>query len=241
MSSNIPNWFRDMSPNPRLLDQVREAIRVRHYSYRTEQQYVAWILQYIRFHDRKHPRDLGGPEVERFLSHLATERRVAAATQAQALAAVLFLYKHVLNVNLPWLGNVVRATRPKRLPLVLSRLEVRRVLSELSAHFLLIASLLYGSGLRVLEALRLRQGCRHRAQNHPCTRWQGRKGSSDGPARRFVRSAAPAIEVGARTPRRRQGARLCGCRASIFPRAKVSTGTSGNGLAVPVPGGGPFP
>jgi integron integrase len=145
-----------MSHKPRLLDQVREAIRVRHYSYRTEQQYVAWILRYIRFHDRKHPRDLAGADVERFLSYLATERRVAAATQAQALAAVLFLYKHVLNVALPWLGDVVRASRPKRLPVVLSRLEVRRVLAELNGQLLLIASLLYGSGLRVLEALRLR-------------------------------------------------------------------------------------
>ena len=145
-----------MSHNPRLVDQVREAIRVRHYSYSTEKQYVAWILQYIRFHDRKHPRDLGGPEVERFLTHLATKRHVAAATQAQALAAILFVYKRVLNVDLPWLGNVIRATRPKRLPVVLSRVEVRRVLAELSGHFLLIASLLYGSGLRVLEALRLR-------------------------------------------------------------------------------------
>jgi integron integrase len=145
-----------MSPKQRLLDQVREAIRVRHYSYRTEQQYVAWIRRYILFHNRRHPLDLGGPEVESFLTHLATDRRVAAATQAQALAAVLFLYKCVLNVDLPWLGNVIRASRPKRLPVVLSRAEVRRVLASLGGQLLLIASLLYGSGLRVLEALRLR-------------------------------------------------------------------------------------
>jgi integron integrase len=145
-----------MSPKQRLLDQVREAIRVRHYSYRTEQQYVAWIRRYILFHERRHPIDLGGPEVENFLTHLATERRVAAATQAQALAAVLFLYKCVLKVDLPWLGNVIRATRPKRLPVVLSRAEVRRVLASLDGQLLLVVSLLYGSGLRVLEALRLR-------------------------------------------------------------------------------------
>jgi integron integrase len=145
-----------MSHNPRLMDRVRDAIRVRHYSYRTEQQYVAWIRRYILFHGRRHPDTLGGPEVERFLSHLATERQVAAATQAQALAAILFLYKHVLNSTLPWLGNVVRATRPKRLPVVLTREEVRRVLSHLEGPYLLIASLLYGGGLRVLEALRLR-------------------------------------------------------------------------------------
>ena len=145
-----------MSHKQRLLDQVREAIRVRHYSYRTEQQYVAWIRRYILFHGCRHPLDLGGPEVEKFLSHLATERRVAAATQAQALAAMLFLYRCVLKVALPWLGNVVRATRPKRLPVVLSRPEVRRVLAGLEGPLLLIVSLLYGSGLRVLEALRLR-------------------------------------------------------------------------------------
>jgi integron integrase len=145
-----------MSHKQRLLDQVREAIRVRHYSYRTEQQYVAWIRRYILFHDRRHPLLLGGPEVERFLTHLATERHVASATQAQALAAVLFLYKCVLNVDLPWLGNVIRATRPKRLPVVLSRDEVRRVLAGFNGQLLLIVSLLYGSGLRVLEALRLR-------------------------------------------------------------------------------------
>jgi integron integrase len=156
MPSNVPNYFCDMSHKQRLLDQVREAIRVRHYSYRTEQQYVAWIRRYILFHDRRHPLEMGGPEVERFLSHLATERRVASATQAQALAAVLFLYKCVLNVDLPWLGNVIRATRPKRLPVVLSRTEVRRVLASLDGQLLLIVSVLYGSGLRLLEALRLR-------------------------------------------------------------------------------------
>jgi len=145
-----------MSHNPRLLDRVRDAIRVRHYSYRTEQQYVAWIRRFIIFNGRRHPRELGGADVEAFLSHLATERHVASATQAQALAAVLFLYKHVLSVDLPWLGNVIRARRPKRLPIVLTRTEVRRVLSELDGQFHLIAGLLYGSGLRVLEALRLR-------------------------------------------------------------------------------------
>lgn len=145
-----------MSPEQRLLDRVREAIRLRHYSYRTEQQYVGWIRRYILFHCRRHPRDLGGPHVEAFLSHLASQRQVAAATQSQALAALLFLYKRVLNVDLPWLGEVVRASRPKRLPTILSRAEVRRVLANLDGQFLLIASLLYGSGLRVLEALRLR-------------------------------------------------------------------------------------
>jgi integron integrase len=145
-----------MSAKPRLLDQVRKALSVRHYSYRTEQQYVAWIRRFIIFNARQHPLRLGGPDVEAFLTHLAVDRRVAAATQAQALSAILFLYKHVLNVTLPWLSNVVRASRPKRLPVVLTREEVQRVLAELTGKYQLIAALLYGSGLRLMEALRLR-------------------------------------------------------------------------------------
>jgi integron integrase len=144
------------APKPRFLDLVRAEIRKRHYSYRTEKQYVGWIVRFIRFHDGQHPKALGGPDVEAFLSHLATTKNVAAATQAQALAAILFLYKRVLCINLPWLGNVTRARRPKRLPVVLSRDEVRRLLSQLHGPYRLIASLLYGSGLRLLEALRLR-------------------------------------------------------------------------------------
>jgi len=145
-----------MFNRPRLLDQVRDEIGKRHYSYRTEKQYVGWIRRFIRFHGLRHPAELGGAEVEGYLSHLAMQRNVAAATQAQALAAILFLYKHVLGIQLPWLDNVTRARRPKRLPVVLSRAEVRRVLNELHGDYWQIASLLYGSGLRLLEALRLR-------------------------------------------------------------------------------------
>jgi integron integrase len=145
-----------MSAKPRLLDRVRVALRVRHYSYRTEQQYVGWIRRYILHHGRRHPDELNGTHVESFLSHLAIQRQVSAATQAQALAALLFLYKHVLNADLPWLGSVIRATRPKRLPAVLTHEEVRRVLALLPPPHSLIASLLYGSGLRLMEALRLR-------------------------------------------------------------------------------------
>ena len=145
-----------MFNKPRLLDQVRDAIRKRHYSYRTEKQYVGWVRRFILFHGKRHPSALGGPEVEAFLSHLATDRHVASATQAQALSALLFLYKHVLRNDLPWIENVTRARRPKRLPVVLSRAEVRRVLDHLTGDYRLVASLLYGSGLRLLEALRLR-------------------------------------------------------------------------------------
>ena len=145
-----------MPPAQRLLDQVREKIRLKHYSYRTEQQYVAWIRRYIVHHDKRHPRDLGVGHVEAFLSHLAIDRSVAASTQNQALAAILFLYRHVLQIDLPWLSNVVRSKRPQRLPVVLTRDEVRSVLAHLEGEISLIGSLLYGSGLRLLEALRLR-------------------------------------------------------------------------------------
>ena len=145
-----------MTEPPRLLDQLRHQVRLRHYSYRTEQTYVGWVKRYILFHGRKHPNTMGGSEVEAWLSHLATERNVAAATQAQALSAVLFLYRQVLRIELPWLDNVVRATRPRRLPVVLTQAEARAVIGHLQGVNWLIAGLLYGSGLRVLEALRLR-------------------------------------------------------------------------------------
>jgi integron integrase len=145
-----------MSSSPRLLDAVKAAIRVRHYSFRTQKAYVEWIVRYIRFHNRQHPRNLGGEAVRDFLSHLATRLHVAPATQAQALSALLFLYKRVLNVDLPWIDNVVRAHRPKRLPTVLTNEEARRVLAHLKGDYWLIGGLLYGSGLRLLEALRLR-------------------------------------------------------------------------------------
>lgn len=108
-------------PQPKLLDVVRDRIRVRHYSYQTETVYLGWIRRFIRFHQGRHPRELGGPDVERFLSYLAVERKVSASTQNQALSAVLFLYRDVLEVELPWLDGVVRAKRPVRVPVVLSR------------------------------------------------------------------------------------------------------------------------
>ena len=145
-----------MPAPPRLLDKVRNAIRLRHYSYRTEKAYVDWIRRFIIFHGKRHPNLMGGVEVEKFLSHLARDRNVAAATQAQALAALLFLYKRVLNVDLPWIDNVVRASRPKRLPTVLSQQEAQSVLANLHGGYWLIGGLLYGSGLRLTEALRLR-------------------------------------------------------------------------------------
>src|SRR5436190_5587264 len=141
---------------PRLLDQVREAIRRKHYSLRTEETYVDWIRRFVRFCDLKHPKDCGAAEVESFLTHLAMVGRVAASTQNQARSAVLFLYKEVLQSELPWLENVVSAKRPARLPVVLTKDEVRRVLAETHGTNGLVLRLLYGTGMRVLEGLRLR-------------------------------------------------------------------------------------
>ena len=144
------------APKPRLLDRVREALRTRHYSPRTEEAYVAWIRRYIFFHGERHPAELSAPEVTRFLSALAIEGCVAASTQNQALSALLFLYREVLGVELPWLDDVVRAKRPLRLPVVLTRAEVRAVIDSVSGPPRLMACLLYGAGLRVLECCRLR-------------------------------------------------------------------------------------
>jgi integron integrase len=139
-----------------LLDVAREKMRTRHLAYRTEQAYLQWIRRYITFHHRRHPRDLGAAEVEQFLTHLAVDRKVSASTQSQGLQALLFLYRQVLAVDLPWLENVTRASRPQRLPVVLSTTEVRSVLAHLDGTPWLVASLLYGSGLRLMEGLRLR-------------------------------------------------------------------------------------
>jgi len=144
------------SPQPRLYDRLVEVLRVHHYSRRTEQAYVGWIKRFLQFHPDRHPSQLAESEVTAFLSHLAVQGRGAASTQNQAQSALLFLYKHVLKVELDWLDNVVRAKQPKRLPVVLSRGEVRRVLDQLDDTYRLIGRLLYGSGLRLLESLRLR-------------------------------------------------------------------------------------
>lgn len=148
----------DLTSNaaPRLLDQVRGKIRLKHYSIRTEQSYLDWIKRYIIFHDKQHPASLGAAEVEAFLTHLAVERRVAASTQNQAKSALLFLYRDVLNNELPWLDNVEKAKAPQRLPVVLTRAEVQALLSQLEGVDWLMASLLYGAGLRLMECVRLR-------------------------------------------------------------------------------------
>ncbi len=145
-----------MPRHPRLLEKVREQIRVRHYSIRTERAYVGWIRRYVRFHGKRHPRELGAAELEAFLSYLAIKRNVAPATQNQALNALMFLYRKVLEMEVPWLDKFVRAKRPGRLPVVLTRDECKRLLACLEGTSWLMASLMYGSGLRLMECSRLR-------------------------------------------------------------------------------------
>jgi integron integrase len=151
---------------PRLLDRVRAINRLRHGSRSTEKSYVGWIRRFILFHGKRHPAEMGTPEVAQFLSSLAVEGKVAASTQNQALSALLFLYRHVLQQDLPWLDDVVRARRPKHLPVVLTRDEVRAVISKMEGTARLMATLLYGSGLRLLECARLRVQDVDFAMNH---------------------------------------------------------------------------
>ena len=141
---------------PRLMDEVRRKIRLKHYSLRTEQAYTAWVRRFILTNGKRHPRELGAEEVERFLSGLAVQGQVAASTQNQALSALLFLYREVLGIKLPWMQQIVRAKRPRRLPVVLSQDEVRQLLAAMDGRPWLIASLIYGTGMRLMECLRLR-------------------------------------------------------------------------------------
>ena len=141
---------------PRLLDRLREKIRLKHYSIRTEEAYADWVRRFVVFHGRRHPAEMGVAEVEAFLTHLAVEGGVAASTQNQAKSALLFLYKEVLGVELPWLDGVASAKAPKRLPVVLTRDEVRAALDRTEGTPGLMLRLIYGTGVRVMECLRLR-------------------------------------------------------------------------------------
>lgn len=141
---------------PNLLAQLREAIRVRHYSLRTEEAYVYWVRRYVVHSGKRHPSQLGGAHVSAFLSHLANEENVAAATQAQALSALLFLYRRVLEMELPWMDDIVRARRPRRLPTVLERAEVEALLAQMQGEQALMARLMYGTGMRIGECIAVR-------------------------------------------------------------------------------------
>jgi len=141
---------------PKLLDQMREALRSRHYSRRTEQTYCQWVKRYIHFHHVRHPAEMAEPEINAFLTHLAVKEKVSASTQNQALSALLFLYRHVLGREVGDLGKVIRARKPRRQPVVMTRDEVKAVLANLSGDKWLMASLMYGAGLHLMECIRLR-------------------------------------------------------------------------------------
>jgi len=145
-----------MANQPKLLDQVRNLIRARHYSIRTEDTYIGWIKRFIFFHGKRHPKDMGEKEIEEFLTDLAVSKNVAASTQNQAFNALLFLYREVLGMNFGALENVSRAKKPRKLPVVFTREEIRAILDQLESDKWLMGQLLYGSGLRVMECVRLR-------------------------------------------------------------------------------------
>ena len=145
-----------MAGPPRLLDRMRGVLRTRHYSIRTEDAYVQWAKRFILFHRKRHPSAMGAVEINEYLTHLAVERNVSASTQTQALSAILFLYREVLGEEVPWMPDLVRVPRREPAPVVLTRAEVRRLLAELEGIPQLVARLLYGTGMRLLEALRLR-------------------------------------------------------------------------------------
>jgi integrase len=224
------------APTPRLLDRVRIAIRLRHYAIRTEDAYVDWVRRYIVFHDKRHPQALGAKDVEAFLSYLASERYVAPSTQNQAKSALLFLYKEVLQLQLPWLDEIVGAKERHRLPVVLTPSEVRALLNELGGTMWLVASLLYGTGMRLLEGLRLRVKDIDFERRELLVR--DGKGAKDRvtvlPENLVLplRSAAVARPV---APRRRPARRLRRRLAAERPRAQVPRRLAELGLAVGLP------
>ena len=191
------------TPAPRLLDEVRRRLRLKHYSLRTEQAYIGWTRQFIMGNGKRHPRAMGATEVERFLSVLAVRAQVAASTLNQALSALLFLYREVLQQELPWMDDIRRAQRPERLPTVLSRDEVQALLAQMSGVTWLMAGLLYGAGLRLMTPTSF---CA--AESMDC-----RMRGNDAPVRviRNVRESAAAV-TGRRGFRRLRGCAFFGCQ-----------------------------
>jgi integrase len=221
---------------PRLLDRVRDKIRVKHYSIRTEHAYVDWVRRFVLFHGKRHPAELGAGEA--FLTHLAVKGRVSASTQNQAKSALLFLYKEVLGSELPWLQNVENAKRPQRLPVVLGRDEVGAVLSRMTGSNGLIARLLYGSGLRLMEAVRLR--VKDLELNRLEIVVRDGKGAKDRVTMLPDSLKAPLqaqLAVGAGAARARPGRGLGRGLAALRAGTQVSERRSRMGLAIRVPVG----
>ncbi len=153
---DFSNLFKMVKPPKKLLDQVRDRIRLKHYSIRTERSYTSWIKRFILFHNKKHPKDMGVAEIEAFLTHLAVERKVAQSTQNQALNAIIFLYREILGIELKEPINAIRAKKPQRLPVVLTKAEVSKLIHTMSGTQKIIGMLLYGAGMRLMECIRLR-------------------------------------------------------------------------------------
>ncbi len=217
----------------KLLDQVRAVLRMRHYSYRTEKTYIEWILQYIRFHNIRHPAEMGAAEMEAFLSHPAVEKQVSASTQNQALCALLFLYREVLKTDVAWLDNFTPAKKASRVPVVLTKEEVKLIISRRQGTNWLIANLLYGAGLRLQEALRLRvegsgfrisanYGARRQRRERPFYGFAGKR-------RRRTQNASEKSEISAR---RRFSARLRLGLAAVCFKPQISE--RGQGICVAV-------
>ena len=152
-----PLYIREPGQGKKLLDLYKESLRVRHYSHRTEETYISWVRQYILFHKKRHPREMGVYEINAFITHLASERNVAASTQNQAISSILFLYRNVLEIQLDETALVpIRPTKPKRVPTVLSKTEAQAIIRQMTGVYRIMAQLMYGSGLRLMEVLRLR-------------------------------------------------------------------------------------
>ena len=219
---------------PRLLDRLRAALRARHYSLRTEEAYVAWVRRYVLFHGKRHPDEMGEAEINAFLTDLAVKKKVAASTQNQALSALLFLYRDVLGKSLDSLGDVVRARRPARLPVVLTPAEVKAVLSRLDGAPRLVATLLYGSGLRLMEALRLRVKDLDFALNQILVR--DGKGQKDRRTMLPVSLCSPLRRAPRRASKSLHDADLARLGGDVYLpdaiRAEVSRPRAGVGLAV---------
>ena len=218
------------SGKPKLLDQVRHEIRVRHMALSTERLYVNWIRRFILFHHKRHPAEMGQAEVSAFLTHLAVDRQVAASTQNQALSALLFLYREVLQQEFGWLDDVVRAKRPEHVPVVLTHAEARSVLAMLDGLYWLIGKILYGSGLRIMECLRLRvkdlDFVRMQISVHDTKGKQDRFTHAAAERRGGASGASPAGACGARACDAR-GVRRCGvavCAGKKYPKATYEWG-----------------
>jgi site-specific recombinase XerD len=220
----------------KLLDNVRNVMRVRHYSYQTEKTYLHWIRQFIFFNKITHPAEMGAAEVEAFLTHLAVERNVAASTQNQALAVLLFLYKEVLNIDLSWLDKFTPAKKSNHLPVVLTKQEVGLIISQLSGTNWLIANLHYGSGLRLIEALRLRvKDFGFRVSANRRSQRQRRQRPLYGFAEYFNRTAAKAVKNGWKTARAGFTKRSRTRRYAVRAFEKISGRGKGMGVAICFP------